>query len=319
MMDGSQAPWTRGQSLVAAGCVFYGQERNVQPQNLFSPGLFDGKVAIVTGGATGIGLAIAEELVKLGASVMIASRKAKRLIPAAKGLAHDYDAEVDYKTCNIREREDCDALITATIERFGKVDFLINNGGGQFLSPAENINEKGWKAVIDTNLNGTWHMCKAVGEAWMYQNGGRIINIVADMWRGFPGMVHTGASRAGVVNMAMTLAVEWAKYGIQINCVAPGTVLSTGAHNYPPGTLESMYVANPLKTLGTCEQVAWAVAFLLSPAGDFMTGATINMDGGASVWNGRWPVPDPGGPPDIPVPPWPEDRWPQFAVEEDES
>ncbi|RMF12226.1 MAG: SDR family oxidoreductase [Candidatus Dadabacteria bacterium] len=288
------------------------------PSQLYRDGLFEDRVAVVTGGATGIGLAIAEEFVRLGAKVVIASRKMHRLIPAAKGLSRDYDAEVEPFRCNIRERSDCDALMAFAVERFGKVDFLVNNGGGQFLSPAENINEKGWKAVIDTNLNGTWNMCKAAGEAWMYKNGGRIVNIVADMWRGFPGMAHTGASRAGVVNLTMTLAVEWAKYGIQINCVAPGTILSTGAHNYPPGTLESMYVANPLKTMGTCEQVAWGVCFLCSPAGDFMTGATINMDGGASVWNGRWPVPDPGGPPDIPVPPWPEDRWPEFAVDPEE-
>lgn len=283
-------------------------------ESIFRPGLFKDKVAIVTGGATGIGLAIAEELARGGAKVAIASRKKNRLIPAAKGLSRDYNTQVEPFVCNIRERVECQKLFDDVLATFGKVDYLVNNGGGQFLSPAENISEKGWKAVIDTNLNGTWNMCQVAGEKWMYKNGGRIVNIVADMWRGFPGMIHTGASRAGVVNLTMTLAVEWAKYNIRINAIAPGTILSTGAHNYPPGTLQSMYVANPLKTLGTVEQIGWAVAFILSPAGDFMTGATLNIDGGGSVWNGRWPIPNPKEPPNIPVPPWPEDRWPEFAV-----
>ncbi len=286
-------------------------------QTIFRPDLFSGKAAIVTGGGTGIGLAIAEELVQLGADVVIASRKMKRLVPAAKGLSRDYNARVIPVTCNIRERDSIEQLFDRTIDEFGKVDFLVNNGGGQFASPAESINEKGWNAVIDTNLNGTWNMCQVAGEKWMYKHGGRIVNVIADMWRGFPGMVHTGASRAGVANMTMTLATEWAKYGIQINCVAPGVILSTGAHNYPPGTMESMDTYIPLKRLGTPAEVSSSVMFLLGPGGDFITGESLRVDGGGSLWGNKWPIPDPAQKPEYSIPPWPEDRWPEFALADD--
>lgn len=285
---------------------------------IFKPGLFKDKVAIVTGGGTGIGCAIAEELAYGGAKVAIASRKLNRLIPAAKGLSRDHNAEVEPFTCNIREREDCEKLVDDVLEKFGRVDFLINNGGGQFPAPAEAIKEKGWKAVIDTNLNGTWNMTQVTGQKWMLQHGGRIISIVADMWRGFPTMVHTGAARAGVVNMTMTLAVEWARAGVLINAIAPGTIISTGMNNYPPGTVDAAWRANPVKNLGTSEQIAQMTALLLSPAGDFITGETIKIDGGGSLWGDRWPIPDPQEKPKLNIPLWPEDRWPEFAVKDED-
>jgi NAD(P)-dependent dehydrogenase (short-subunit alcohol dehydrogenase family) len=288
-------------------------------QTIFRPGLFDDKVAIVTGGGTGIGLAIAEELVQLGARVVIASRKMKRLAPAAKGLSRDYDAQVIPLTCNIRDRESVAALYDQTLGAFGKIDFLINNGGGQFMAAAESISEKGWKAVIDTNLNGTWNMCQVGGEKWFYDHGGRIVNVIADMWRGFPGMVHTGASRAGIANLTMTLAAEWAKFGIQINCVAPGVILSTGAHNYPPGMMEALDTHIPLKRLGSPEEVSSAVMFLLGPGGDFITGESLRIDGGSSLWGNSWPIPDPDEKPQYTIPPWPEDRWPEFALTDEDE
>lgn len=286
---------------------------------IYKPGLFKDKVAIVTGGGTGIGCAIAEELAYGGAKVAIASRKMNRLIPAAKGLSRDHNAEVEPFTCNIREREDCDKLVDEVIAKWGRVDILVNNGGGQFPAPASAIRDKGWKAVIDTNLNGTWNMTQAVAQKSMLRRGGRIVSIVADMWRGFPTMVHTGAARAGVVNMSMSLAVEWASSNILINCVAPGTILSTGMNNYPPGTVDAAWQAIPLKRLGTSEQIAQVVAMLLSPAGDFITGETIKVDGGGSLWGDRWPIGNPSKPPQISIPPWPEERWPEFAVADEEE
>lgn len=278
-------------------------------RSIFREGLFEGRVAIVTGGATGIGLAIAEDLVQLGAKVVIASRKLERLEVAARGLSADYRAEVLPLQCNVRDRAQVEALFDRTIAHFGKVDFVVNNGGGQFPSPAESITEKGWHAVIETNLTGTWHMSQAAAQKWMKANGGKIVTIVADMWRGFPGMVHTGAARAGAVNMAKTLAVEWASYGILVNCVAPGVILSTGMHNYPPGLPERAQTQVPLKRLGRVEEVAWAVTYLLSPAGDYVTGETIRVDGGGSLWGSSWPVPDREPMPEIEIPPWPEERW----------
>jgi NAD(P)-dependent dehydrogenase (short-subunit alcohol dehydrogenase family) len=281
--------------------------------SIFRPGLFDGCVAIVTGGATGIGLTIAEELVQLRAKVVIASRKMQRLRVAARGLSAEYGGEVLPVACNVRRREEVDALFDQTLARFGRVDFVVNNGGGQFPSPAEQITEKGWHAVIETNLTGTWNMCQVAAQKWMMQHGGRIVTIVADMWDGFPGMAHTGAARAGVVNLTKTLAVEWARFDILVNAVAPGVILSTGMHNYPPGLPEIARSQVPLKRLGRCEDVSSAVCYLLSPGGSFVSGETIRVDGAGSLWGSNWPISDRDEMPPIEIPPWPEQRWPEHA------
>ncbi|HVW23827.1 MAG TPA: SDR family oxidoreductase [Polyangiaceae bacterium] len=282
-------------------------------QSVFRPGLFEGQVAVVTGGGTGIGLSITEELVQLGAKAVIASRKLERLEITAKGLSADYGADVFPVRCNVRERADVEALFEATLKRFGRVDYVVSNGGGQFPSPAELVTERGWEAVIETNLTGTWNLCQVAAQRYMMQHGGKIVSIVADMWNGFPGMVHTGAARAGVVNMAKTLAVEWSRYGILVNCVAPGVVASTGMHNYPAGIPELAQRQIPLKRLGRPEEIAAAVAYLLSPAGDFVTGETIRVDGGGSLWGSNWPCPDRELMPRIEIQPWPEQRWPEYA------
>lgn len=288
-------------------------------RTIFRPGLFADRVAIVTGGATGIGLAIVEELVQLGARVVIASRKKERLEVAARGLSSDYGAEVVPIVCNVRRRGEVEALFDEAIARLGRVDHVVNNGGGQFPSPAELVTEKGWHAVIETNLTGAWNMSQVAAQKWMMDHGGRIVTIVADMWNGFPGMVHTGAARAGVVNMTKTLAVEWARYDILVNAVAPGVILSTGMHNYPPGVAEAARSQIPLKRLGRPEDIAAAVSYLLSPAGDFITGETIRVDGGGSLWGINWPIPDREAMPEIEIPPWPEKRWPEHVRPEGEE
>ncbi len=287
-------------------------------QSIFRNDLFQDKVAIVTGGGTGIGLCIAEELARCGARVVIASRKMERLIPAAKGLSRDYSAEVIPMQVNIRELAAVELLFDQVLEKFGKVDFLVNNGGGQFMTPAAAISERGWKAVIDTNLNGTWNMCSTAYHKYMQKHGGKIVTIVADMWRGFPGMVHTGAARAGIANMAQTLAVEWAANNIQINCVAPGTIISSGMNNYPDGMVDAAWRVIPAKRLGKPEEIAAAVCFLLSPMADFISGETLKVDGGGSLWGDSWPIPNPTQPPQLQIQAWPEERWPEFAVKKED-
>jgi NAD(P)-dependent dehydrogenase (short-subunit alcohol dehydrogenase family) len=280
---------------------------------VFREGLFSGRVVVVTGGGTGIGLSIVEELVQLGAKAVIASRKLERLTVAAKGLSADYGAEVLPVKCNVRERADVEALFDATLQRFGKVDYVVSNGGGQFPAPAELVTERGWHAVVETNLTGTFNLFQVAAHRHMMQHGGKLVGIVADMWKGFPGMVHTGAARAGVVNMVKTLAVEWSRYDILVNAVAPGVVASTGMHNYPAGIPEVAQSQVPLKRLGRPEEIAAAVAYLLSPAGDFVTGETIRVDGGGSLWGSAWPCADRDPMPAIEIQPWPEERWPEHA------
>lgn len=282
-------------------------------QGIFRAGLFEGRVAVVSGGATGIGLAIAEQLVALGARVVLTSRKADRLVTAARGLAEEYGAEVEPIVCNIRKRDEVEALFDRTLERFGKLDYLVNNGGGQFPGAAADFSERGWQAVIDTNLNGTWHMTQVAAQKYLLAHGGKVVTIVADVERGFPGMAHTGAARAGVINLSKTLAVEWAQAGVLVNCIAPGIILSTGMHNYPPGVVEASLGRIPLKRLGTQVQVASAVSYLLSPAGDYVTGETLKVDGGSSLWGDMWPIADPAEQPAVTIPPWPEQRWPQHV------
>jgi citronellol/citronellal dehydrogenase len=166
-------------------------------------------------------------------------------------------------------------------EKTGRLDVLINNAGGQFLSPAESISEKGWLAVINNNLNGTWFATQTMAnEFFIPQRAGKIVTIIVNIYRGFPGMVHTGAARAGVDNMTKSLAVEWSKYDIQINAIAPGIILSSGLDHYPPQMLQGLSENIPAKRLGRVDEVASLSLFLSSPAADYLTGDTIYVDGG---------------------------------------
>ena len=266
----------------------------MRASEVFRPDLLAGQVVIVTGGGSGIGRCIAEECASLGASVAICGRKEARLAETAEALRAD-GAEVYSAPLDIRDPEAVAAWISAAREHFGRLDVLVNNAGGQFPATALDIEPKGWRAVVDTNLNGTWFMSQAfarqvIGEA----REGRIINIVANMWRGFPGMAHTGAARAAVVNLTRTLALEWASRGILVNAVAPGVIRSSGLDTYPEAVramIDSTVPQHiPLKRLGTMEDVAWAVAYLAGPGGRYMTGETICVDGGQQHWGTVFPV-----------------------------
>ena len=255
--------------------------------DLFAPGLLRDQVALITGGGSGIGLATAREMVRLGAKVAICGRNAAKL-DVAKAELGDVFAQV----CDIREADQVESYATAVLEHFGKIDILVNNAGGQFPSPAQHISANGFLAVVKNNLAGTFNMTREVAnQAMIPAKHGRIVNVTANVYRGFPGMAHTGAARAGVENLTMTLAVEWAQFGICVNAIAPGVILSSGTAQYPPMLLERAIQQTPLKRAGTCEEVANAIVYLASPAAAFMTGATLRIDGAQALWGHSWEIP----------------------------
>jgi NAD(P)-dependent dehydrogenase (short-subunit alcohol dehydrogenase family) len=275
---------------------------------IFRSDLLSGQTALVTGGASGIGAAIARELGHLGANVVIASRNEERIATASAGLSTELGRTVHGIPCDIRDREAVGALVDATVDRTGRLDILVNNGGGQFFAPAAAISPRGWDAVVATNLTGTWNLTQAAANRWMLQHGGRIISITMNTVRGFPGMAHSCAARAGVEGMSRTLAVEWAAHNIQVNCIAPGIIASSGLKTYPDAAavMEQAQRQIPAKRLGSCEEIAWCAAWLASPAGSYITGQSIIVDGGRTLWGETWPIPDPDSMPpiQIPVQPW---------------
>ncbi|CAK8698523.1 unnamed protein product [Clavelina lepadiformis] len=263
-------------------------------KSVLKPNLFDGKVAIVTGGATGIGAAIAQELAHLGCNVVIASRDGSKLHKAAQEMNSNptLKGRISAKKCNIRNEDEVQNLMIFTVKQFGQLDFLVNNGGGQFMCPAENITAKGWHAVVETNLTGTFYCCKHAYQAWMKEHGGVIVNIIVCMWKGFPTMLHSGAARAGVDNMTKTLALEWAASRTRIVSVAPGTIYSaTAAANYPTDVFAEAEKVHLTRRLGCPEEISAVVCFLLSPAASFITGETVNVDGGKSLYDQEIKVP----------------------------
>ena len=280
-------------------------------RRLFQPDLFHNRTALVTGGATGIGFAIAADLLALGVDTVIASRNEDRLARAADalraGAAARGGSAVHALTCNIRDEGAVERVFGEASEALGgkPVDFLVNNGGGQFPSRAEDIGGKGWHAVVETNLTGTFYACREfhrhratatdAGDAVGGRGNGAVVNIICDMWNGFPGMAHTGAARAGVDNLTKSLAVEWADAGIRVNAVAPGVIYSdTAAANYADKNMFQKAVsAIPAARLGAPSEGSAAVCFLLSPGAAYVTGTTLRVDGGCPLTGpvGFRPVP----------------------------
>lgn len=252
---------------------------------IFAPGLMDAVVCVVTGGGTGIGFATARHLYALGASVALFGRRRDVVADAARQL--DPNGErIIASPCDIREPEDVERAVGQALDRFGAIHVLVNNAGGQYFAQAEAISPVGFEAVVRTNLLGTWNMTREVAVRSMIpQGGGAIVNVIAQVERGFPGLCHSGAARAGVENMTRTLAVEWAEHRIRVNAVAPGFIHTEGIERYPGGLLEQARRLTPMKRLGTREEIALSIVFLASRASSFVTGETLVIDGGARLWS----------------------------------
>ena len=265
-------------------------------QSVFAPGLFDGRVVIVTGGGSGIGRCTAHELARLGAHVALVGRKLDKLDAVQAEIEAD-GGRASTHACDIRSEDAVALLVQQVLAAHGRIDALVNNAGGQFMAPLESISAKGWEAVLHTNLTGGFLLARECYRQHMAAQGGAIVNIVADMWGSMPGMGHSGAARAGMVSFTETAALEWAASGVRVNAVAPGYIASSGMDNYPPEAGEmlcAMPRTVPLGRFGNEAEVSAAIVFLLSPAASFISGTTLRVDGARPQGRMGWPmrVPD---------------------------
>jgi citronellol/citronellal dehydrogenase len=281
------------------------------PSKLFQPGLLDGQVAIVSGGGSGLGRATALELSALGAQVVVCGR---RQDPLDETAAQAEGGRVEAHVCDIREEAEVEALVDSVLQRHGQIDLLVNNAGGQYMTPAEDITPKGFRTVLRLNVEGTWLMTHTVATRAMMggrdgvPRGGKIVNVTLSPHHGLPGMAHSSAARAAVENLTRVLSIEWARFGIRLTALAAGHFATeTLRTKYPKQVVEGVAGTVPLGRLGTEEEFAWLVAYLASPAGDYLSGAILTIDGARDNWLGSWP---PGGLTDDAGKPLAEERKP---------
>ncbi len=257
-------------------------------RSIFRPGLFAAQTLLVTGGGSGIGRCIAHELASLGAHVVLAGRKAEKLQAVEAEIRAD-GGEASHVAVDIREEDAVKAAIAGIVAARGRIHGLVNNAGGQFPSPLASISAKGWQTVIATNLTGGFLVARECYLQSMRAHGGAIINVIADMWNGMPGMGHSGAARAGMLNFTETAALEWAP--VRVNAVAPGWIASSGMDTYPEAMkplIQSLQKHVPAGRLGTESEVSSAIAFLLSEGASFISGACLRIDGAAPNARRHW-------------------------------
>ncbi|WP_374323453.1 SDR family oxidoreductase [Aquipseudomonas alcaligenes] len=260
--------------------------------SVFKPGLFAGQTILVTGGGSGIGRCVAHELAYLGAHVVLVGRKLEKLESTCAEIVED-GGSASFKVCDIREEDAVKAMVAQVLAERERIHHLVNNAGGQFPAPLISINQKGFETVVRTNLVGGFLVAREVFTQSLCKHGGSIVNMLADMWGGMPGMGHSGAARAGMENFTKTAAFEWGHCNVRVNAVAPGWIASSGMDTYPE-SMKSM-IRNlkehvPLQRIGTESEVAAAIVFLLSPGANFINGNTIRIDGAASLGTRAWPL-----------------------------
>lgn len=261
-------------------------------RSVLRDGCFGGEVHVVTGGGSGIGRCIAHELASLGAHVVITGRKQEKLDRVLAEIAED-GGSAEAHAFDIRDEEAVKAAVGAIVGRNGRIHGLVNNAGGQFPAPLATISKKGFEAVVANNLTGGFLVMREVFLQSMERHGGAVVNMAADMWRGMPGMAHSGAARAGMVNLTKSAAYEWAPAGVRVNCVAPGWIASSGMDTYGGMTralIPQLKNHVPLGRIGVEAEVSSVVCFLLSPAASFVTGVTVPIDGGGPLGSALFPI-----------------------------
>lgn len=250
-------------------------------RSVFRPGLFAGQVIVITGGGSGIGRCTAHEVASLGAHPVLLGRKLDKLQHVAGEIVAD-GGRCSFHACDIRDEAAVQDVVQAIVLAHGRIDGLVNNAGGQYITPLEKISAKGWDAVVATNLTGGFLLARECYLQSMQARGGAIVNIVADIWGSMPGMAHSGAARAGMVSFTETAALEWAKSGVRVNAVAPGYIASSGMDHYPPeagAMLREMRDTVPAGRFGNEAETSAGIAFLLSPAASFISGSVLRIDG----------------------------------------
>jgi citronellol/citronellal dehydrogenase len=256
----------------------------VDASRVFAEGALEGQVALVTGGGTNLGKAAAAELARCGASVVIAGRTVEVLEQAAAEIGCSWVAG------DIRERAGAEQLVGAALERHGRLDFLLNNAGGQYFVPAEGITAKGWRAVQRLNVGGSLTMSEAAYELAMRAAGsGTIVNVTVSPHHGMPAMAHTGAARAAVEALTRDLAASWAADGVSVAAIAIGRFATESLRKYPAELWRSAAATVPLQRLGEVEEYGWLVALLASPLGRAFSGSVVTIDGALDNWTGPWP------------------------------